>query len=221
VAQRVEAHPLGEGLAGGTGAQGTEELVDVVRWTRTRNEAHPDDPVRIVGIDDVALESPDEAERHMAAALVAWQERTGTRTLYWGGAAHVSVGDLRTVQSPPGPPMVQRSAGSRLRDHFGPAYVSVGLTFGRGDVPWPVPPPAPELAEAVLGAAGAAALLDFHAPAPVEVRAWLDAPARLRIVGPRLGPAHDGVRHMSGGSLAGWFDMVAHVEEVSPTRPLA
>src|SRR5829696_1191435 len=208
-------------LAGAWPPWRTEEVVDVVHWTRTRNEAHPDDPVRIVGLDDAALESPDEAERHMADSLVAWQERTGTRALYWGEAAHTAVGDLRTVHAPPGPPMVQRSAGSRLRDHFGPAYVSVGLTFGHGDVPWPVPSPPPELAEAALGAAGAAALIDLHAPGPAEVRAWLEAPARLRLVGPRIDPAHDGVRHMTGGSLAGWFDVIAHVERVSPSRPMS
>src|SRR5829696_7836407 len=75
-------------LAGAWPPWRTEEVVDVVHWTRTRNEAHPDDPVRIVGLDDAALESPDEAERHMADSLVAWQERTGTRALYWGEAAH-------------------------------------------------------------------------------------------------------------------------------------
>jgi erythromycin esterase len=52
------------------------------------------------------------------------------------------------------------------------------------------------------------------------VRTWLDAPATLRAIGPSYEPERDADYHMSGGSLAEWFDAIIQLEEVTPTRLL-
>lgn len=168
-----------------------------------------------------ALGSLAYAEQRMAENVILWHDHTGHKIVYWGGMAHTANGNPRTVSSPGDPPTAERSAGSYLRDHFGEGYASIGLTFGHGSVPYPVPAPPPEFADAVLGAAGMDTyLLDLHAPQPRAVQAWLDAPAKLRLIGPGYNPEYDSAHHMSGGSLADWFDVIVHAREVTPIRPL-
>ncbi len=53
------------------------------------------------------------------------------------------------------------------------------------------------------------------------MRAWLDAPATLRAIGPAYEAERDADYHMSGGSLAEWFDAIIWLQEVTPTRLLA
>jgi erythromycin esterase len=87
--------------------------------------------------------------------------------------------------------------------------------------PYRVPPPPATFAEATLGASDHHRfLLDLRAPAPERVRAWLDAPARLRVIGPSYAPERDADYHMAGGALAEWSTRVIYLQEVTPTRLL-
>lgn len=52
------------------------------------------------------------------------------------------------------------------------------------------------------------------------IRRRLNAPTRTRLIGPFYDPLDDAAHHMSGGSLASWFDVVVHMQEVTPSRPL-
>jgi erythromycin esterase len=159
-------------------------------------------------------------ESCLARNLIWWHEHTGHRIIYWSGS-HAAVGRARMVSFPPGPPKTGRNAGSYLREHLGERYVSAGLSFHHGAAPGPVPAPVPGRADAVLGSTGLAAyLLDLHAVAPDPVRAWLDSPATLRLIGPNYDPGDDAKHHMSGGSLSDWFDLIIHYREVTPTRPI-
>jgi erythromycin esterase len=135
------------------------------------------------------------------------------------GGAQIAVGASGRAKTP-----AVRRAGSYLRERLGAGYLAVGLTFSHGSAPYSVPPPAPVLADAVLGSAAAALGLDGYAvdlrdrAAPPPVRAWLSAPAMARLIGPRYDPADDAAFHMAGGSLSEWFDVIVHWQEVTPIR---
>ncbi|MFD7510440.1 erythromycin esterase family protein [Streptomyces sp. NPDC059853] len=213
-------------LAGARSFWQTGEILDIVHWLRSFNRRHPGDPVRFTdGLSAprepvVPLDGLAAIERRLAEDVIDRHDRTGDRVVYWGGIAHTAVGDPRTV-SPSTPPLTHRNAGGYLRERFGTGYVSLGLTFHHGTLPVAVPAPPGEFAESTLGGTGPGAyLLDLRATAPATVRAWLDAPARTRLVGPHYDPADDAAHHLSGGSLAGWFDAVVHTETVTPARPL-
>jgi erythromycin esterase len=221
------------------------EIVELVRWLRDHARDHPDDPVRLLGADtdvaDLGALAPDDpvadqveardpelaarpdtlgyTERHLAETAIRWHERTGARIVHWGGSAHVAVGDRRIAAVPPGPPLIDRNAGSYLRERFGPGYLAVGLTFDHGDAPYPVPPASPPLVDATLARAGLDAyLLDLHAPRPPAVERWLTAPARARLIGPRYDATRDAEHHLAGAALAEWYDVLVHVQEVTPAR---
>ncbi|MEU5954309.1 erythromycin esterase family protein [Streptomyces sp. NPDC047525] len=197
----------------------TGESLDVLHWMRAHNERNPHDPVQLAV---PSSQSPPpgaglaEIERDMADEAIRWRERTRQKTVYWGGLAHTAVGDPRSVSSPA--PQTHRNVGGHLREHFGSGYASVGLTFHHG-IDHPVPPR--EFAEALLGAADLPAYsLDLRARRPAAVDAWLGAPAMTRVVGPFYDAREDADHHLSGGSLAEWFDAVVHVREVTRARPL-
>ncbi|WP_223839595.1 erythromycin esterase family protein [Saccharopolyspora pogona] len=110
--------------------------------------------------------------------------------------------------------------GSYLRERFGAGYVPVGLTFRSGS-PWhELPAPPADFAETVLATGPDAYVLDLRADAPEDVRTWLDAPTRTRLIGPHYDPDDDAAYNLSGGSLAEWLDLVVHVREVSAARLL-
>lgn len=191
----------------------TREILDVVRLLRAGNERHPDAPVRAVhptgtaAVPTTRLDSAAAVERALAANVIGWHERTGHRIVYWGGLAHT------TPREDAGHPTL----GTLLRHRFGAGYAHVGLTLGAVD-DGSVPRPAPEFTEATLDAAGPRAYaLDLRGEVPEAVRAWLDAPAMVRVVGPRYDPA---VR-LEGGCLAQWFDAVVHVRDATPVEMLA
>lgn len=200
----------------------TEEMLDVIGWMRSYNEQHGTDPVRFVGVDE---DHPrlEEVERRLASNTISWHENTGHKIVYWGGMGHIARGDPRTASAPPLPLMVDRNAGSHLHEHFGDRYVPVGFTFDHGSVPFDVPPPSPRFAEASFSRVGVDQfLLDLRAPSqPDAVRAWLNGRATTRLIGPHYDVDHDADYHLSGSSLAGWFDAVIHVQQVTPTHPLS
>ncbi|MGW7551614.1 erythromycin esterase family protein [Streptomyces rimosus] len=201
-----------------------EEIADAVEWMRAYNVAHPDDPVRFAGAPEGQRvpQGPGglaDIERVLAEDTIRWQQHTGDKVVYWGGLAHTVKGDPRTV-SPSSPPATHRNAGGYLREHYGSGYVSIGLTFHHGSAPMAVPAPPEEFAEATLGRSGLpdAYLWNLHAPSPAAVRQWLTAPVRTRLVGPRYDARDDAAHHLSGGSLAHWFDALVHVRTVSSAR---
>ncbi|MGI8309881.1 hypothetical protein [Saccharopolyspora hattusasensis] len=63
-------------------------------------------------------------------------------------------------------------------------------------------------------------VLDLRADVPEDVRAWLDAPTRTRLIGPYYDPDDDATYNLSGGSLAEWLVLVVHVRGVSAARLL-
>lgn len=199
----------------------SEEMLDLLRWMRSHNERHPEDPVRLAGIDSDAGQALADAERGMAENIIQWHGQTAAKIVYWGGMAHTADGNTRTVSSWASPPETQRNAGSYLRERFGPGYVSIGLTFDHGAVFYPVPPPSPAFVDAALGSTDLEAYaLDLCAPQTEPVRAWLNSPVTTRLIGPRYDPEHDAAHHMTGGSLAEWFDIIIHTQEATPIRLL-
>jgi erythromycin esterase len=190
----------------------SREILDLVRWLRAWNAQHPDDLVRIVHPGDGAVPTTqlDEApavERALAADVLDWHRRAGGRIVYWGGLAHTTP---REVDGQP-------SAGALLRRRFGRGYAHVGLTLG-AVAGGAVPRPEPGFVEAVLSAAGPPVYaLALRATVPEPVRAWLTAPALVRVVGPRYDPA---VR-LEGGSLTDWFDVLVHARDTTPLHLLA
>ncbi|MDA3628732.1 erythromycin esterase family protein [Saccharopolyspora sp. WRP15-2] len=202
----------------------TEEILELVRWMRSFNLRRPEDPVRFVGAFQEQISPLDglaSIEQSLAEGTIRWYERTADKIVYWGGLAHTAVGDPRTV-SPSSPPLTHRNAGSYLRERFGADYVSIGMTFHHGTAPYPIPAPPAEFADAALGNAGLDAyLLDLRADGPAPVRAWLDTPTMTRLIGPEYDPDDNAAYHISGGSLADWFDVVLHAREVTPVRSLA
>lgn len=160
-------------------------------------------------------------EKALADNVVRWHERTGDKIVYWGGSAHTVNGAARAVHSPFHPPLVDANAGHRLRQRFGAGYASIGLTFDHGDLPFPVPPASAELTEHVFGRTGLAAFYVNLADLRDDAGEWLDSPARIRLMGPRYDPRNDAAYHMSGGSLAEWFDVIVHVQSVRAIHPLS
>lgn len=192
----------------------TEEFLDVVRWMRAYNADHPDDLARIVGV-------VSDAPHGLAYNTLAWHERTGDRILYWGGIAHTAVGRANSNSFPPNTssPATGPTDGSILRDRLGSGYLSVGLTCHHGAGGAPLPAPAADFAESILGSAGPERyFLDLHGPQPDVARRWLTAPATTRVIGPHYDPDNDAAYHMTGSSLAGWFDVIIHLREITPAR---
>ncbi|MFG2112851.1 erythromycin esterase family protein [Streptomyces sp. NPDC048718] len=214
-------------LAGARPFWRTEEILGLVRWMRAFNRRHPGDQVRFAGSvgdprrPDFRPGDPAGLESALAEDVLRSHEGTGERIVWWGGIAHTADGRPRTVSSSGFAPATHRSAGGHLREHFGSGYVSLGQLFHHGTAPYPLPAPPADFAEAVLGAAGPDAyLLDLRADSPAAVRTWLDARTRTRLLGPHYDPADDAGHHLSGGSLAGWFDAVVFTREVTPVRLL-
>ncbi|WEV28827.1 erythromycin esterase family protein [Streptomyces sp. 71268] len=206
----------------------TVEILDLVHWMRSHNKRHPADPVRFARFPaepvrrTTRLDGLAELERTLADGVSWWQRLTGDKVVYWGGMAHTAVGTPRTV-SPSEPLESHQNMGGYLRQRMGPDYRSVGLTMGRGSIGQPLTAPRPDLVDSLLHAAGenrAGYVLDLGTSRPEPIRRLLDAPTRTRLIGPFYDPRDDAAHHMSGGSLASWFDVVVHTQEVTPSRPL-
>ncbi|MFI0452770.1 erythromycin esterase family protein [Actinomadura sp. 6N118] len=213
-------------LAGARAFWQTGEILDLIRWMRFYNESHPEDPVRFAQSPDKPVRhttQPDglaAVERTLADGVAWWLERSGDKVVYWGGMAHTAVGDPRSVS-----PSLEthRNMGGYLRERMGMDYRSIGLTMARGSIGVPLPAPSADFVDAALSAAAggrAGYILNLQGPRPEPVRRVLDAPSRTRLIGPFYDPQDDAAHHLSGGSLATWFDVVVHTEEVTPVRPL-
>ncbi|MFE3722765.1 erythromycin esterase family protein [Streptomyces cyaneofuscatus] len=180
--------------------------------------------------DDDPLDPHNMAcyERFFAENVQWWHRHTGHKVLFWTSSSHSAKAPGRAISFPPDPASASPNAGSHLQDGLGDRYLSLGLTFGGGELatyagtpPHRVPRPAPPLVEAVLedDVAGDY-LLNLRTDAPRPVADWLARTATSRAIGPRHDPDHDTAHHMTGGSLAEWFDVLVHRRHVTPARPL-
>ncbi len=206
----------------------TAEILDLVRWMRSYNKDHPGDPVRFAQFPaepvrhTTRLDGLAEMERTLADGVSWWQQLTGDKVVYWGGMAHTAIGAPRAV-SPSEPLESHQSMGGYLRERLGLDYRSVGLTMAHGSIGRPLPTPRPDFIDSVLHAAAenrAGYVLDLGTPQPEPIRRLLAAPTRTRLIGPFYDSRDDAAYHMSGGSLASWFDIIVHTQEVTPSRPL-
>jgi erythromycin esterase-like protein len=161
-------------------------------------------------------------DAHAAQNLRWWREYSGGKVAYWAASAHTANAPQLRIAVPPDPDMRFPSAGSYLRRWYGQRFLSIGFTFDHGTVSLgdgetaAMPQPAPDWLERPLGEVGAEQLaVDLRAPAPPPVRGWLEAPLKTRGL-PDGGPDS----HMAGGSLAQWFDVIVHRQELTPVQPL-
>jgi erythromycin esterase len=146
----------------------------------------------------------------MTETLVWSHEETGDKVVYWGGMAHAA--NYNGTYS---------SEGARLRKRYGSKYIPIGLTCDHASQGETLPSPPPEFAESILGEVEIRTfILDLRATQPDAVRAWLTNPAKTRVIGPAYAPEADAKFHMSGGSLAEWFDILIHRQEITPVRTL-
>jgi erythromycin esterase len=161
-------------------------------------------------------------DAHAARNLKWWRAYSGgDKVVYWAASAHTANMPELHITAPEGQDFRYPTAGSHLRRWYGRQYRSLGFTFDHGTVSGgpgqtiTLPPPDPDWIERPFGTVGAAQfVLDLQAPAPAPVRAWLNAPARTRGLA-HLGPGS----YTTGGSLAQWFDVIVHRQQVTPAHP--
>jgi erythromycin esterase-like protein len=160
-------------------------------------------------------------DAHAAQNLRWWRRYSGDTVAYWGASAHTANARRLRIVVPPGPDWRYATAGSYLRRWYGPRYRSIGFTFDHGTVSLgpgatvTLPPPAPGWFERPFGRVGLDQFtLDLHTRAPPPVRRWLHRLIRTRGL-PDGGPGSS----MAGGSLAQWFDLIVHRQELTPAQP--
>jgi erythromycin esterase len=170
---------------------------------------------------------PDSAslvyrDAHVAQNLRWWRNYTGEKVAYWAASAHTANAPRLRIVVPPDPDWRYPTAGSYLRNWYGQRYRSLGFTFDHGTVSLgpegtvALPRPAPDWFERPFGKVGLDQFaLDLRTPAPPPVRGWLRAPIETRGLADR-GPDS----HMAGGTLAQWFDVIVHRQELTPTQPV-
>ncbi|SDQ29528.1 erythromycin esterase family protein [Actinopolyspora saharensis] len=199
----------------------TREALGVIRWLRTWNEAHPNDPVSIVH-DRVPGTPPSglaEIEEHLADSDLAWHADTGQRIVHWGGTAHVIAGNPRTVP----PEETHRNAGGIMRVELGEGYGVAAFTVGSGSAPIAVPAPPQEFTEhAFAEAPHDIALLELASSngVPQPVADWLRRPLRTRMIGPRYDATRDQDFRVDAGPLQECVDVLIHAPRITATSLL-
>lgn len=221
-----------------------EPYVEHARQVLRMVESLPDNPLivqharQIVAFyEHYAFHLIDDGYRDakMAENLRWWRDHTGSRIVYWSTSAHSAVASELKVFVPPRPELTFRTTGAHLRERYGRRYVSVGITFDRGIVnsgwsmppftprPLPVPAAPADFAERPLGEVDLPEyLLDLHVAGPPAVREWLRSTGKTRIIGSIYDPDNQPPADylMTGGSVAEWFDVIIHQQELSPTKIL-
>jgi len=176
------------------------------------------------------LGQPNYRDREIAHNLVWWHQYTGDKVVYWAANVHTANAPRMIATLPPDV-LEFKAAGAYLRERCGSRYVSIGMTFDHGAVnsgwggppftitPFQVPPPPSGFAERPLGEVDLPQyLLGLRTPAPPAVQSWLHAPAKIRVIGATYDPQDDAAHYMTGGSLAEWFDVIVHRQEVTPSQ---
>jgi erythromycin esterase len=172
-------------------------------------------------------------DEKMAENLRWWHQHTGDKIVYWSTNAHSVRSDELTISVPPRGKIAIKPTGGHLAELFGDGYFSIGLTFDHGVVNsgWSAPPftsrpldcpaPAAGFAERPFSNNGTPRfLLSLAAPAPDNVRKWLDGPAKARVIGSICDPSAPDEHYMTGGSLTRWYDAVVHHFTVTPAEAL-
>ncbi len=176
------------------------------------------------------LGDPNYRDREIAHNLDWWHRYTGDKVVYWAANVHTANAPRLTATLPPDV-LEFKAAGAYLRERYGSRYLSIGMTFDHGAVnsgwgappftpmPFLVPPPPDGFTERPLGDVDLPQyLLDLRTPAPPAVRSWLHAPAKIRVTGATYDPSNHAAHHMTGGSLAQWFDLIVHRQAVTPSQ---
>lgn len=160
-------------------------------------------------------------EARGAENLKWWRDLSGDKIAYWAGSPHTVNAPALHIVRPDADDMRFASAGSYLRRWYGKRYRSIGFTFAHGTASLGggqtvyLPPPKAGWFERPFGRVKYEQFaLDLRAPAPPPVRRWLHSPVTTRGLADS-GP--DG--YMTGGTLAEWFDVIVHRQEVTPVRP--
>jgi len=150
-----------------------------------------------------------------ADTIWEYQQRTGARVVYWDGISHTAAAPATLGLAPERGP--QPTVGGVLRRHYGARYVSVAIGFHHGDLgAITVPAPAPDLIDAELS--------EVDLPAHwVDLRSGdtgrrSDRPAKARVISGVYDVSRDAAEHMAVDSLAGAFDVLIHIREVTPVR---
>lgn len=148
------------------------------------------------------------ASREAAQRLMDHHRDTGDRIVLWEGIAHVA--------AHPGPLL-----GSHLRQALGQQYVTVLVTFDHGRITLTdVPPPRPDSLEAALAHAGAARVVDLHAPQPADVTAALDCAWPTRLISGVYKAENDHDHYADLPSLTDSFDVVAFIPTITTIHAL-
>jgi erythromycin esterase-like protein len=191
------------------------ELRRHLRVIRPANREH----VRVHPVVPAASDSLVYRDAHAAQNLRWWHDFSGDKIAYWAASAHTANAPRLRIAVPPDPDWRYPTAGSYLRRWYGQRYRSVGFTFDHGTVSLgpegtvALPQPAPDWFERPFGKVGLDQFaLDLRTPAPPPVHGWLQAPIKTRGLADR-GPDS----YMAGGTLAQWFDVIVHCQELTPT----
>jgi erythromycin esterase len=161
-------------------------------------------------------------DEHAAQNVRWWREYSGEKVAYWATSPHTANAPELRIAAPPDPDWAVPSAGSHLRRWYGQRYLSIGFTFHHGRVNLEpgkraaLPLPRHDWFERPLGMVDREQfLLDLRTPAPPPVRTWLDAPIVTRGL-----PERGSDAYLAGGSLAQWFDVIVHRQELTPALPV-
>jgi erythromycin esterase len=164
-------------------------------------------------------------DAHAAQNLRWWRSFSRDKIAYWAASGHTAVAPDLRITVLPDTEVRFASVGSYLGRWYGRDYRSIGFTFDHGTVGTEdggsvaAPPPAANWFERLLGAVRHRQFaLDLRADAPAAVRDWLRAPITTRGV-PELVPDRPYDSYTSGGTLAQWFDMIVHRQDVTASRP--
>ncbi|WP_051366933.1 erythromycin esterase family protein [Hamadaea tsunoensis] len=144
------------------------------------------------------------------------QLRTGSRLAYWDGIAHTAATPVALGLAPERG--AQPTVGSVLRGRHHGRYVSVAIGFHHGRLgAMTVPPPAADLVDATISRPGEPAFAqDLRHSDPRHAT----GPAKVRVISGVYDPARDDAEHMAVATLAGAFDVLIHIREVTPVRRL-
>jgi len=187
----------------------TQEIYELLRWIRLRNQSDHRPPLRLIGIKRHASTPSDRVDQEFSRSLLDCVAR-GAKIVYFAGVAHAARSQVRVTGIGEG--VDHQPAGSSLSSALGSAYRAIAFTVGSVTGVSNVPPAGSSLQEAVLSAVSSRPYwLDFRSQSiPRRCRRWLELPAKLRCVGPRFDATHADSYAVHVPSLIEAFDGLVH-----------
>lgn len=226
---RYVTHGEGDPLALIRASQGflhAHEIEDLIVALRAHNQNHPEELVRIVHDNEhrEPAKSLIEVEHELSDQALTWRAATGHRIVHWGGAAHVVAGEPRGIATggEPDPGLAHRNAGGHLRSALGSGYAAVAVTVGAVDAGAghaPIPAVASSFSESPLNDVPDVGWLATRG-APAALVPWLDAPLRIRCVGPAYDPLRDRDHFITAPRVRDAVDAFLHVKRSTVITPL-